>query len=185
MISLNLPVGREDRNFLVDCACDYADEHLVDFGTLPAAPLIAAHTATLVVRRNARRIGALATAGGDREDGTPRSEIHALYLLPKWRRKGYASAAVEQFTESAPYPSFLRGPLPPSLSHIAESQNIPTADLNDVHMLGMVTDSFMNTVECTHSTVPCRSCASAHLRTYTIRAYQEFTHALEVSTEKP
>lgn len=179
MINLHLPISKEDRNFLIECACDYTDEHLINFGTLPPAPLIAAHTATLVVRRNARPIGALTTAGGDGENGSPRSELHALYLLHRWRRKGYASAIVRQFAESAPHPAFLRGPLTPPLAHIAESQEIPTADLHDISMLDTVTDAFMNTVECHHSVAPCRSCVSVILRSYTVRSYQEFMHALE------
>lgn len=173
IIEMTLPLTRGDRSFVIDAACAHIDEHLLDTGMLPAAALIMASTATLVIRRNGRSIGALATATGG-QPGDERSEVHCLYLLPKWRGKGCASAALEEFSRASPHPPYLREPLPPALVHAARSLEIPTGNPHDVQLLHTVTESFKRTVPCAHASDPCRACMSTATRTFSEKAFNMF-----------
>lgn len=183
MISLTLPLTSDDKNTVISMAGDYIDEQLIETGLLPAASPITADTATLLIRRKARPVGLLATATGkDPATGDFRSEIHCIYLEPRWRRKGMAAAALTEFVMAAPYQAFLRGPLQDSLSRTAEALGIPTEDTNDVCMLSMVTEAFKNTVICEHQMDTCRMCMSGEIRRHLTQAYDAMAAQLEGTT---
>jgi hypothetical protein len=182
MISLTLPRDNDDKNRVISMACDYTDEQLIETGLLPPASILTADTATLLIRRKGRPIGLLSTATGQNPDTTLRSEIHGIYLEPRWRRKGYAAAVLTEFTMAAPYPAFLRGPLPDQLSALAKALDIPTEDVNDICMLNMVTEAFRNTVICEHQMDTCRMCLSGELRHHFTAAYTAMAAQLEGDT---
>jgi hypothetical protein len=179
VITLN-PPHPSDRSTLIDMACDYVHEWLVDYGTLPPSPLITEDTATLVIRRNARRIGALAVTTGTTPDGTERSEIRAFYLHPRWRGKGNGPCALEEFIRFAPHTPCVRGTMTPSFERIVNELEIITED-GDETMLPAVTEAFMNTVLCTHprQPAPCRTCVISAVRHHATKAYRVFTARLK------
>lgn len=177
IISMNLPLTREEHSFIVDAACDYIDEALLATSLLPPAPLVSESTATLLIRKGNRPIGALATATCGPPDDE-RSEIHSVYLLPKWRGKGYASRVLEEFSRAAPHPPYVREPLPAALAHSASSLKIPTGNPHDTEMLPAVTKSFKRTVPCIHETDPCRACMSTTIRTSVETAFSAFMHQI-------
>lgn len=175
MIYLTPPATSEDRTLVIDMACDYTDEQLHRTGKLPSASILTADTLTLIARKDARAgsrpVGLLATATSTAPEDGPYSEIHALYVHPKWRGKGICAAMIAEFCLAAPYQGYLRGPMPPAMQEIAEALGIPHADVNDVCMLDMVTSAFLNTVGCTHAPEPCRSCVHSSLRRHLTQAY--------------
>lgn len=175
MIYLTPPETAEDRTLVIDMACDYTDEQLHRTGKLPSVSILTADTLTLIARKDARKgsraVGLLAMSTSTAHEDELHSVIHGVYVHPKWRGKGICAAMLAEFCLAAPYQGYLKGPMPPAMQEIAEALGIPHSDANDVCMLGMVTSSFLNTVGCTHTPDPCRSCVHSSLRDHFSRAY--------------
>ena len=187
MISLTVPTTRDDRSLVIEMAADYVEEYLHEHGTLPPSPLLTLDTLPLIIRRNGRPVGLMSMATGDAEDGSERSEIDTVYLMPRYRGRGYASAAVIEFAVFAPHHPYLRGPLDDVMAHIAQELEIPTGDHHDLCSLGMVTTAFLNTVNCTHTRMiqkrheddPCRNCVHTEARKHFTKTYDLLAERIE------
>lgn len=169
-LAVELPGNATDADFIVDCACDHAQESLRNTGLLPHGSLVSEDMLTLIVCKGSRRIGVVSSVSGtSRETGETRTEVDSWYLLPRWRNKKYLKGLFEALQEATPHPLFIRGPIHSDSAEVAGEMNILHCAEGRPEEMKMITDLVLGAIPCEaakREEPPCFGCVRSTFRTH-------------------
>lgn len=113
------PDPRTDKAFLKAADYAYYVDAFEETGELPRGGLLLFDTVANLICRGDRRIGALSLVGNTDETGSPELRVDTLWVMPKFRGRGYAEQALRALCKDVPYPVGLRAPVHPALQKAA------------------------------------------------------------------
>lgn len=155
-----------DKAFLKDANYAYLADALNETGALPRGGLLLSRTMANLICRGTRRVGAFSLAADLKDDRSTEVQVDTMWILPKFRGRGYSEQALRFLRTQTQWPVALRAPVHPALQKVAARVGVRVCEesAEDAAAVQRELEAGLRLMQrdCPHATF-CRPCLLAAL----------------------
>jgi hypothetical protein len=164
-----------DGIFLMDAHYTYVLDALEETGGFPRGGLLLTGTSPHLICRGARRVGAASMSVYIPPNDLPEVQVDTIWLMKKYRGRGYAEQAVKALLHQTALPVALRAPVHPALQKVARRLGVriceESPEESERQRAELASGLARMRQECVHGT-GCKPCFSRLLHRVTEVAWQ-------------